>query len=168
MFALFAINTLVESSWRSFNKIGQPFLGNIFRSREHRQEWVVMLHTMSILDWTSGSKRQSVTSKTTMFFAFSTRLWACLVTESNKRHVAARMLAVVSLEGSIGLANGNIVCKKFSISWTLISRSLSHFETSRALESEFLAMPISGTKHVLVENKGFKVFLNIRRGAEAA
>lgn len=43
--------------------------------------------------------------------------------------------------------------------WTLILRSFSPFETSKALAPGLSRMSVSGTEHVLVEIKVFKGFL---------
>lgn len=47
-----------------------------------------------------------------------------LVTASKKRPVAVRLLAVVTLHGSIGHADGDNFVDKQSICWSLISSSL--------------------------------------------
>lgn len=68
-----------------------------------------------MVDWTRGSGRRSGILKTKAFSAFAIRLGASLVTESKRRPVAARLLTLASLEGSIGLANGDSFGGKSSI-----------------------------------------------------
>lgn len=58
----------------------------------------------------------------TAFFAFSVHLWASSDTESKKRPVAATMLTVTLLDGSIRLASGDSLNAKFLICWTLTPR----------------------------------------------
>lgn len=64
--------------------------------------------------------------------------------------MAARLLAVVSLEGSVRLANGDNLNCKFSICWILISWCFSVFEISRASGPELLNVSMSRNEHVLV------------------
>lgn len=109
-----------------------------------------MLKALSMVDWTSGSGRRSGILEIAAFFAFSMHLWAFLFTESKKHSVAARLQAVVSLDGSMRLAIVDSFNDKFSFFYTLVSTCFSPLETSRASSPELLNTSISGTTHVLV------------------
>lgn len=69
----------------------------------------------------------------------------------------AKVAAVLTADGLTGLANEDSFNDKFSIYWTLFSRPLSPFETSRDLTPDLTNMSTSGTEHVLVKIGFLKV-----------
>lgn len=98
-----------------------------------------------MVDRTSDSGKQSGTLQTSAFFT-------SLVTESKKRSLAAKSRALLSLDGSINRSTGDSFIDGLPICWTLIFRSISLFDTSKALS-------INGTGYVLVGIRGCKGFL---------
>lgn len=135
-------------------------MGDFFRSLEHRKEWWVILQSSSMIDWTSGTGKRSGILNATAFFAFAVRLWASSVKDSKKGSVSATLLALMPLERSIRLANGNGLSDKSSISWNLTSKSFSPSETSRALTQDLTRISISGSGHVLPKVMVFKSYLS--------
>lgn len=75
-----------------------------------------MLQALSIVDWKVCSGRPLIILKTTAFFPLAMHLWAFLNTEPKKRPVAAGLLAVLSLDEPICLADGDSFNDKTSIS----------------------------------------------------
>lgn len=75
--------------------------------------------------------------------------------------VVARLLAEVSLDGPIRLANWGGLSDKSSICLTLVSRFFSHFETPKDLEPELLNNSRSETEYGLLESMFLKGFLSI-------
>lgn len=71
--------------------------------------------------WTNISGRPSSTFITRELSAFTMRSRASLATDSLILSTAARLLAVLSLHGSPGLANGGSFIGKSAILWPLIS-----------------------------------------------
>lgn len=65
------------------------------------------MRLLNVVDRTTGGGKRSGILKTTTFFALTMRLSANLFTDSKKHSAAARLLAAVSLDGSIGLAHGD-------------------------------------------------------------
>lgn len=78
---------------------------------------------MGMVDWTGGSGRRSSVLKTKAFFALAMSLWASLFTEPKCAPLQQDCL-LVSLDGSIVLANGDSFNDNSLIILTLVSRSL--------------------------------------------
>lgn len=97
-------------------------------------------------DRTSCSGRFSGIVKTTAFCAFSMRLWVSLFTDQREHAIAARLLAVVSSDGPMKLANMDTFSDKCSVCWIFISRLFSFLETCRAWTPELpkTSMRVSG------------------------
>lgn len=158
MVALFGIKYLAESSSRTWNRIWQLFWEDFFRSLEHTQGYWVIIQELSMADWTTDSGRWSDILKTTALLAIAIRSWAYWVTESKKCPVASRLLAAVSLDGSMRLASVFSFNDKSLICCTLISKSPSIFEISTVFTLELLNISINGAEHAFWEIWGLNVF----------
>lgn len=83
-------------------------------------------------------------------------LWASLVAGSKTHPVTARLLALVSLEGSIRLTSEDNFKDRSPTCCTLISSTLGLLETSTTLGPELQKILIRESEHVLAGITGCK------------